>query len=195
MANGNGRKPASGGSFRLSANPNDNFSIQLSHGYLKSPEELEPETDKQRGAISVIHSVILGKNIHLNSSAIWGVNHRTFTNGQHSFLVESNLQINRTAIYWRWELIQKDARDLHIPQMNGKDEVFLIKMLTIGASYNFLKIANTNVRAGLQGSIYSSDKKLDSFYGKNPMALEIYLHLTPVIINTPFHFSQKKTFF
>lgn len=165
-------------SFRLSFNPTENFSLQASHAFTKSPETLEPEKNITKHSVSILHSVILGEKKHLSSALIWGAN-QTGNKLSHSALLESNLQMNKTAVYGRYELVQKEGKDLQIPQTNGNDEIFLVKMLTIGASYNFLTVANTNLRAGLQGSIYTSDEKLNSYYGKNPMALELYLHIVP----------------
>lgn len=170
-------------SLRMAINPNDNFSFQFSHAYLSSPEALEPGKNIRRETISIVHSQILGEKKHWNSSAIWGYNFRNITDGKNSFLVESDLQIKRTAVYGRYEIIQKDNLDLQIPQQNGGEQIFLINMLSLGISNNFLTVSKTNFRAGLQGTIYSSDKNLESYYGINPLAFEAYLHLIPINVN------------
>lgn len=170
-------------SFRLSFNPIENIALQVSHAYIKSPESLEPEVNITKHSASVIHSVILGEKIHLSSALIWGAN-QTRNELSHSGLLESNLQINKTAIYGRYEFVQKEGKELQIPQTSGGEEIFLVKALTLGVCYNFLTMAKINLRAGLQGSIYTSaDKGLYSIYGKNPMAFEVYLHVIPINMN------------
>lgn len=169
-------------SYRISANPTENFSFQFSQAFIKSPEALEPEINITRSTASVLHSIILGKKAHLTSAIIWGMNQGR-GNSQHSLLIESNLQINKIAVYGRYEIIQKDAMELQIPQTDMK-EVFLINMLTLGANYNILSLLNTNLKIGTQGSIYMPNEKLKSVYGKTPYAFQIYLRLTPVNMNS-----------
>jgi len=169
-------------SWRLSVNPNDNFSIQFSQAFIKSPESLEPDENVTRTTASVLHSIILGEKTHLSSAIIWGNNQKWDSKPEHSALVESNLQINRSAYYMRFESIQKSASELQINQQNGH-ELFPVNMLTLGSSYNVLTFLNTNLRAGLQGSIYTSSEKLRSVYGRNPLAFEAYLRLSPININ------------
>lgn len=169
-------------SYRISSNPNENFSLQFSQAFIKSPESLEPEVNIIRTSASVLHSIILGEKTHLTSAIIWGMN-QAQNKTKHSFLLESNLQINKVAVYTRYEFIQKDAIELQIPQMNI-EEVFLINMLTLGVNYNIYSLVNTNLKIGAQGSIYMPDEKLKLVYGKIPFAFEIYLRLSPVNMNS-----------
>ncbi len=101
---------------------------------------------------------------------------------QHSALLESNLQIKKISLYGRYEFIQKDAAELEIIQPD-LDEVFLINALTLGANYNILTFAQTNLKAGIQGTIYVPDQELQDVYGNDPLAVETYLRLTPVNTN------------
>ncbi len=82
----------------------------------------------------------------------------------------------------RYEIIQKDALELQIDQPD-LHELFWVNTLTVGTSYNILSVLNTNLRIGVQGSIYLPEEKLNSVYGKAPLAAEIYLRLAPVNIN------------
>jgi hypothetical protein len=169
-------------SYRFSANPTDHFAIQLSQAFLKSPESLEPEEDITRTTVSILHSIILGEQAHLTSSAIWGMNQKWEHQPEHSALLESNLQIRKTGLYGRYEIIQKGADELKI-NLNGTDELFLINALTIGASYNLLNALNTNFRIGMQGSAFLTPSKLQGLYGKAPLSAEIYIHLLPINMN------------
>lgn len=165
--------------YRFSVNPTDNFAVQFSQAFIKSPEALEPEENITRTTASILHSIILGEKTHLTSAAIWGVNHIWASRPEHSALIESNLQRNKTALYGRYEFIQKSADELKIV-LDAGDELFSINKLTLGASYNFLHLFNTNFRIGIQGSALLTSSKLHTLYGKLPLAAEIYLHVLPI---------------
>lgn len=166
-------------SYRLSANPTDNFAVQFSQAFIKSPESLEPEENMTRTTASVLHSIILGEKTHLTSAVIWGANQKWDHRPEHSALIESNLQMNRTALYGRYEFIQKSGHELNIDQ-NGAEKLFPINALTLGTSYNFLHAFNTNFRIGIQGSAFFTPSELRGLYGKLPLSAEIYLHVLPI---------------
>jgi hypothetical protein len=169
-------------SWRFSVNPTENFAVQFSQAFIKSPEALEPEKNITRTTASILHSIVLGEKAHLTSSVIWGVNQTWESRPEHSALLESNLQINKTAVYGRYEVIQKNADELKILQQ-PKDKLFSINALTAGTSYNFLHAFNTNFRIGIQGSAFFAPSKLNALYGKLPLSAEIYLRLLPINMN------------
>jgi hypothetical protein len=169
-------------SYRFSVNPTDNFAVQFSQAFIKAPETLEPEENITRTATSVLHSIILGEKTHLTSAAIWGINQEWEHRPEHSALLESNLQMNKTAIYGRYEFIQKSTRELNT-DLNGSDKLFPINALTLGACYNFLHEFNTNFRIGIQGSSFFTPSGLRGLYGKLPLSAEIYIHVLPINMN------------
>lgn len=169
-------------SYRFSMNPTDNFAIQFSQAFIKSPEQLEPEEDVTRTTASVLHSIVLGEKAYLTSSVIWGMNQLWEHRPEHSALLESNLQMNRTAIYGRYEFIQKSEHELKV-DLDGSDILFPINAFTLGTSYNFLHAFNTNFRIGVQGSAFFAPSQLHGLYGKLPLSAEIYLHILPVNMN------------
>jgi hypothetical protein len=61
----------------------------------------------------------------------------------------------------------------------GHDAVFPVNAFTIGFNYDILKLGQTRLAGGSQISFYHADKRLDPLYGKNPMAVEVYLRLYP----------------
>lgn len=169
-------------SYRFSTNPTQNFSIQFSQAFIKSPESLEPDKNITRTTSSILHSIVLDEKAHLTSAVIWGINQASDNKSQHSALIESNLQINKAAVYLRYEFIQKDAFELQIIQPDMR-ELFWINMLTVGTNYNIISALNTNLRLGVQGGIYIPATKLSPLYGNAPLALEVYLKLCPININ------------
>jgi hypothetical protein len=168
--------------YRFSVNPTDNFAIQFSQAFIKSPEALEPEENITRTTASVLHSIILSEKAHLTSAAIWGENQIWKSRPEHTVLIESNLQKNKTAFYGRYELIQKSAHELKVLADND-DKLFLINKLTLGSSYNFLHLIKTNFRVGIQASASITPADLNALYGKFPLSAAVYLHLLPINMN------------
>lgn len=80
------------------------------------------------------------------------------------------------------ENIEKSASELLLEDFEDH-ELFKINALTIGLNYTILKHWNTNLAIGAQGTLYSADSKLDSVYGDNPKSLEIYMRISPGLMN------------
>ncbi|HEY2033104.1 MAG TPA: hypothetical protein VGH02_05410 [Rhizomicrobium sp.] len=58
---------------RLSWNPNTNWSLQTSWGYLKSPEQLAPALNENRFTASATYVQPLGENSSLAATVAWGL--------------------------------------------------------------------------------------------------------------------------
>ncbi|MGZ4042560.1 MAG: hypothetical protein ACXVO9_05120 [Bacteroidia bacterium] len=166
-------------SYRLSCNPTKQLALQVSQAYLKSPEVAEPGKNVTRSTASIIHHLPFKReNRYLATSAIWGLN--TSDHNEHSFLLESNLQLDKNAVYGRYEYVQKGASELDLPQFsNGSEAIFNIHALTIGLNRVLIRQFGYNLAAGLQGSVYVADARLNILYGQNPVAGEVYLRLYP----------------
>jgi hypothetical protein len=127
----------------------------------------------------VLHSLpLLPGNNNLTSALIWGYNDAGGDHKEHSATFESNLQLDRFALYGRYEWIQKSANELQVTGFEH-DRLFAVNALTIGTNYTVLRAYNTNLSLGVQGSLYMPDKDLYPVYGKNPLAGQIYLRLYP----------------
>jgi hypothetical protein len=169
-------------SYRLSANPSRELALQVSHAFIRSPEVFHPDENVKRTTASVVYALPLGRNGHnLNSTVVWGYNDSGEDHRENSFTVESNLQLGKFAVYGRYEDIEKSAEELVLEQFEGH-ELFDIRALTLGVNYTILASMNTNLALGVQGSVYSADAKLDEIYGKNPMAFEVYLRISPTMM-------------
>jgi hypothetical protein len=57
---------------RLLLNPNRNWSLQASYGYLESPESLEPQASLHRTTVSAMHANALGTTGECATSLVWG---------------------------------------------------------------------------------------------------------------------------
>jgi hypothetical protein len=102
-------------SYRLSFNPSKNWALQFSRGFIHSPELLEPDVNVTRTTASLVHSAWLNKeDKYLAQSLVWGMNHSSTGINEHSVLYEANLQLNKRAVYGRYEFAQKSASELDL---------------------------------------------------------------------------------
>lgn len=169
--------------YRLTVNPTKTLSAQVSRAFIKSPEAADPDEDVDRTTASIIHSLALRSENHfLTSAFVWGYNDSGEDHQENSFTLESNLQLDRLGIYERFENIEKSASELLLEQFE-EHELFRINALTLGLNYTILRHWNTNLAIGAQGTVYSADSRLDPVYGDNPKSLEIYLRISPPLMN------------
>jgi hypothetical protein len=165
---------------RLSYNPTKNIALQVSHGFLKSPEELHADEDVNRTTASATYTLPLSNDGSINAIALWGRNKTKDHKGENAFLLEGSWRKNKLALHGRYEHIQKSAEELNLDEaIYGEHAVFPVNAVTAGINYDLLKIGKARLAAGSQFTLYSADKKLNTLYGKNPMGFQVYLRLYP----------------
>lgn len=170
-------------SVRLSYNPIKYLALQVSHGFLKSPELLVPDQDVRRTTASAQFSMPLKPYHWLNAAAVWGVNSPIGERSEHAFLFEAAWQMKRLGVHSRYEFVQKSTHELNLDEVEfPSDALFPINALTIGLNYDVLRMIKTRLAVGGQFTTYFADRRLDPLYGKNPMAFEIYLRIYPELI-------------
>lgn len=168
---------------RLSYNPSPNWALQVSHGFLKTPEELHPDEDVNRTTASATYSLPLAENSWFNAIALWGMNKSKGHPSENAFLLEGSWRRNKLAIHSRYEYVQKSAEELVLTESEyGHGAVFPVNAFTVGIGYDLWHLAKTRIAAGSQWTLYQADPKLNTLYGKNPMAFEIYLRVYPSLM-------------
>lgn len=173
-------------SYRLTINPCRSLSMQVSQGFINSPEELDPDEDVNRTTASINHSMQLhGENHFLTSAFVWGYNDSGDSHKENSFTLESNLQLDRFAVYGRYENIDKSAEELSLEEEFDHATIFNVNAVTVGMNYTIFRQFKTNFTLGAQGTFYTADSALDPIYGKNPMSAEVYLRISPTLMNMP----------
>lgn len=170
---------------RLSFNPSDKWAMQVSHGFIKEPEELHPGEDVNRTTASVTYSSRGYGETFTNVTALWGMNKVKDHHGEHAALLEASRQVKRTVVYGRYEWVQKSGEELNLDEAEfGHDALFPVHALTAGASYDILNIGQTRLALGGQLSFFSPDKRLAALYGQNPIAGQVYLRIFPRAMGT-----------
>lgn len=169
-------------SYRLLFNPSANWALQASRGFIKSPEPREPNENVDRTTASVQHSGQLGgENKWISSTLVWGLNDAGAHHKEHSVLAESNLQLDRWAVYGRYEWVQKSVDELGLTTSLGElgYEMFPVSIFSLGLNRQIVSFGNTLLQAGGQLSLYKIDRPLAASYGKTPLSGQVYLRITP----------------
>jgi len=169
---------------RLSYNPSEHWAIQVSHGYIKSPEALRPDENVNRSTASVIYSYPFGEKNYFDATALWGLNKTPGQDGSNAALLEANVRLKKLDVYMRYEWVQKSGEELNLNEsIYGAYIMYPINAITLGAGYDLFSIGHITVAGGGQLSLYHADPIFDGLYGQNPMAAEVYLHIYPRLMN------------
>ena len=171
-------------SFRVSYNPSKQWALQVSNGWLHSPESTEPQQNVDRFTASAIHTKMLNSDSYISTTFLYGQNHYS-DNGKTapSALIESTLQTHKTAIYGKFEYVQKDAGELDlINPATGYNPNYNINALTLGINQIVSTFKSTDLRLGLQGTINASPTALRPLYGTAPVGFEVYLRISPSLL-------------
>lgn len=163
---------------RLSANPSPNWALQLSHGFLHSPEVLHPEEDTRRTTASAVYNRPLGASRNLQAALVWGRN-RTAGRDYDSILLE--VQRKRDGgwtPYARYEYVEKSAEELVVPGFPG-DRAFHLNQLTVGVSRDLRTRGDLQWGVGAQALFSFVPDELKSTYGDDPVGWILYLRVHP----------------
>lgn len=168
---------------RLSFNPSANWSMQVSHGFLKSPEELHPDEDINRTTASATYVTTLRNESYFAATALWGLNNIPGQDPSNAALLEAILKTRKAAAYLRAEAVQKTGEELAITLPNVDDhKLYANYTATIGGAYDVLRVFGANIAAGAQVAFNVPDKELQRLYGQVPVSGEVYLHIYPSLM-------------
>jgi hypothetical protein len=173
-------------SVRLSIAPDDNWSLQVSHGFLRSPEGQEPNTDIRRTTASVAYNKPLQRG-NWASALIWGRNHTSAPGEIHNlngYTAESTLNfLGKNYFYTRLELVDKNdlLRDADRVRLGITDHhaSFRIGAYTFGGLRELWTSEKFSLGIGGDLTFYSIPAVLDPIYGSSPKSFKLFLRLRP----------------
>jgi hypothetical protein len=164
---------------RLSWNPTRNLALQVSYGYIKSPEALEPQLNRHRTTASLIYNLPLGHDSNWSNTFVWGQNHDTDEGKTESFLIESNYQRGRNTVYFRWERVEKSGHELVLNEA-ADTRIFPVGAYTLGYVRDLSHGSGLDIGLGTQFTINNRPDTLDRYYGDDPgYAFEFFLRIRP----------------
>jgi hypothetical protein len=162
-------------SVRLSYNPTQDWSMQVSYGRLKSPESLSPRVDVRRTTVSASYNVRLATGLW-QSTVAWGRNASRPGTGLDGYLLESTASIGaRDTFFGRLERVDKDELFEDGAPQAGRS--FTVNKLSLGYIRDFPVTGNVKIGVGALVSGYSLPGALDSAYGSHPTSYMIFARL------------------
>lgn len=173
-------------SARLSYMPNRNWAMQISHGFLRSPESHAPEEDIRRTTASVQYNRERARG-YWASAFIWGRNHVSghgAARNLNSYTLESTLNfLERNYVYTRLELVDKDELlnedELDDIGVNGHHASFRVGAYTFGGARELWNSERLSLALGSDLTFYSKPAALDALYGRSPVSWKLFFRLRP----------------
>jgi hypothetical protein len=164
---------------RISWNPIKNLALQVSHGYIKSPEALDPDLKLHRTTASAIYNLSLGHDTNWSTSFVWGKNDLTHEGKTQSFLVETDYQRGRDTIYGRWERVEKSGHELVLDEIDH-DKIFAINAASIGYVRDLTHGNKIDIGLGGQFTVNIWPDDLDRYYGDElGYGFQVFLRIRP----------------
>jgi len=173
-------------SARFTVSPNKNWAMQVSYGFLRSPEASEPTTDIRRATASVQYNKPI-KRGNWASAFIWGRNHTSSpveTHNLNGYTFESTVSFrDKNYLYTRLELADKNEllRPADRALLGIKDDhpSFRIGGYTFGGARDIWDNKKLSLAIGSDLTFYSKPAVLDRLYGNNPVSWRLFLRLRP----------------
>lgn len=167
---------------RFSYNPGKNLALQVSHGFVKSPEAAHANDNVHKTTASAVYSLNFGGEDLINATALWGMNKKKDHDGENAILLEGAWRKKRNVLYARYEWTQKSAEELVLDDRFDEHEVFPVHAFTVGDNFDVFDFGKIRVAAGAQFSLFSASYLLDKVYGKNPVSFQVYLRVYPSVM-------------
>ncbi len=160
---------------RLSINPTDNIAAQVSYGFLKSPEQLEPHVKTYRSTASISYNKAWTNN-NWQITAAWGNNHNVPGHTLNGALLESAIDINdRHVFFGRGEYSAKN--ELFILPSPKAGKVFNVGKFDLGYIFEFPVTRYTLWGLGFVGSASFVPESIKHTYGGTPLSYMIFLRI------------------
>ncbi len=158
-------------SARISYNPSEAWSLQISQGFLKQPEQLEPDVNVERRTASVMYQTELSGN-PWGTTLAWGQNRRSSGTDTAALLLESTLRLHQYTWFGRAEHLGDD--ELFTAPSPNTGEVFKVGKLTLGGIDDLYRTHHLVFGVGALVSRYAHTAALDPIYG-NPTSAMVFL--------------------
>jgi hypothetical protein len=161
-------------SARLSYTPTENWALQISRGYFKSPEQLEPEVSVHRTTASASYQQHL-TNANWQTTFAWGQNDKN-DDLSNAYLLESAFVLTRTHTFFgRLERVKNDELFQEEDPLHGRG--FNVNKLSLGYIYDFARMGQAVVGVGGLISTYKLPSELHDAYGADPLSTMLFVRV------------------
>ncbi len=188
-------------SARLSYNPSVNWALQISRGFIKSPEALNPAEDVTRTTASANYAIEYRPGNYITANLVYGLNQSKGLSDDPSVGLEGAIELGKTSLYTRYEWVKKSFQELQLDRLFMPSIYFVgvlppnktlysINAFTLGFNQQLFHLGKTNVAIGAQATLNLSPQALQSLYGKTPVGAEIFLRIFPGLMKMKAHASS-----
>ncbi len=161
-------------SARVSWNPDEYWSLQLSQGYIHSPEELQPQVNQHRTTASAIYDRPLDGG-NWATTAAWGRDDDRPGQTLDAYLVESEVTLHAThTVFARLERVQEGELFSDPSPLAG--QLFGVATLSVGYIHDWPLAPHLVFGLGALVSLYDLPPAVDSAYG-NPRSYMLFARL------------------
>jgi hypothetical protein len=164
---------------RLTLNPNDSLSMQVSYGFLRSPEASEPDVSVHRATASASLVMALGGNETWATTAACGANLSSGEPATAGYLLESEADFGRDIVFGRIQYVQKTGRDLALAEEDERRR-FHLGSLSLGYVREIGSIGPLSAGLGVVGSLDVIGGDLAPYYETRvPLGGMVFVRLRP----------------
>lgn len=161
-------------SARLSLNPSPAWAFQISYGFIKSPEALEPGVDQRRITASAIYNRPLG-NRNWQTTLAWGRNDLDPGPSLNAVLLESAVTFGPHTVFARGEIAEKN--ELFEPPSPLAHRTFTVGTASLGYIYDIPVGRHASLGFGALGSLYALPAAIRPAYGSGPASWMTFVRL------------------
>lgn len=155
---------------RVTWNPEPDWSMQLSYGYLASPEQLDPDVAVHRATASISNVQPMSEGRWSTTLAV-GVNREGGEN-RPAYLLETTREYEHWSAFARGEYLHND----HLVETGPlAGEEFRVGKLSLGGLRRIGASGHVTYSVGALASVYAIPAELESEYGSNPLSGMVFL--------------------
>jgi hypothetical protein len=160
--------------------PSREWAIQVSHGYLHQPEQLEPGDQRRTsGSVSWFHPRPAGFTA-VTVAAGWNVRNYSTV---HALLAEATHQAGATSLYARFENLTVETEVLLVPEVVHRPHpgelVDPIRAMTLGLVRDAAQVRNFRLGIGADVVFYDVPPLLQFTHGDRPVSFHLFLRIRP----------------
>ena len=162
-------------SFRLSWNPGPAWALQVSHGRLRSPEQLEPEHDVDRTTASAMYHRAM-RDGGWQTTFAWGRNDTPGEDALDGWLLETAASTGRHWVFGRAEWVERD--DLFEENDPRGGEIFEVGKVGAGYALEVFRTEHLSGGPGVSANVSLVPSSLEDEYGSAPFSGMVFLRFT-----------------
>jgi hypothetical protein len=170
---------------RITWNPIQELSMQVSYGHLHSPEQLMPDVNQNRITASATYTQPFGPGNVWSTTAAWGRKMNNPGNTLDGYLLESELIFKDTyTLFLRAERVREDELLDNTPEINippalagNHSAIFTVSKVSLGGIYDFHLADHLKFGVGALVSKYGVPAELAPLYTSDPTSYMVFFRL------------------